>query len=140
MSDADWARHRAQLTQAIVAGLDDGAASYAAAAEAKARSTFPGQTTATFAGIYAVVEGAGVDSSSIVARAVAAVEERNPAHVSVESEPGPPTGVIRMIGSVPTDYIDKLEADASHAFLARTLDEQAPAIAAAIEAAARGAV
>lgn len=119
----DWEGYKAKMIQAAVAGLDNAAPLFTRAAETKARANFHGQTTATFAGINAAVDGAGVDSSGIVAAAVAAVEELNPEHVYTEQTPPPPNGVVRLIGSVPTDYIDDLEADPVRAFLARTLDE-----------------
>lgn len=133
MSDADWAAYTRHIIQAAITGLDNAAPSFTAAAEVKARANFPGQTTATFAGIYAAVDGAGVDSSGIVAAAIAAVEELNPEHSYTEDLPSPPDGVIRLIGSVPTDYIDKLEADPKRAFLVRTLDEEGSLIKASMD-------
>lgn len=134
----DWERYIARITQAAIAGLDDSAPIFTQAAEAKARSNFPGQTTATFAGIFAAV--VGVQSSAIEAAAVAAVQNLNPEHVYTEPAPDPPRGVTRLVGSVPTDYINKLEADPKRAFLARTLDEEQTAMAAALNHAIGGAV
>lgn len=132
MSDADWERYKRRVIQSVVVGLDAAAPLFEQAAEANARRVIQGQTGATFAGIYAAVEGAGAKSEGVANQAVAAVEERNPAHVSVESVDAPPAGVVRLYGSVPTDYIDLLEASAK-AFLYKTLDQEQGTIAGTVD-------
>jgi len=131
--DSDVDRYMAKLTQAVIAGLDDGGALFEQAAERNARQQMHGQTGATFAGIYAAVDGPS--SSAIVAQAVAAVSERNPAHVSTEASEQTLDAVIRMVGSVPTDYIDLLEARPDKRFLSTTLDETGSEIMRAVESA-----
>lgn len=131
MSNADWERYKQQLTQAAIAGLDAGAPIFEREALANARAQMRGQTGATFAGIYAAVDSA--DSSGIVAQAVAAVEERNPAHAHTEDAERPPNGVVRLVGSVPTDYIGELEARPDKRFLSTTLDSVGGDLHAALE-------
>ena len=137
MSDIDWTAYKKKIEDAARAGLVEGSIIYRTAAEAKARDTFPGVTGATFAGVYAAVSGSATEASA-AQEAIQEVLLLNPLHAETEEAEAPPAGIIRMWGSVPTDYIEKLEADPTHAFLARTLDEEQGAIQALVDKAIGG--
>ena len=130
-SDID--QYLAKLTAAVREGLDGGGQEFERAAEANARSRMRGVTGATFAGIATAVDGG---DQSRVTQAVSQVGALNPNHVATDSSPAAPDQVVRLIGTVPTDYIDQLEARANKRFLGPTLDQEGTTIQRAIEAAA----
>lgn len=128
----DWDAYITKVKQSVIAGMEDAGAIFKTAAEVKARATFHGQTGATFAGIFAAVGGSAKEFSA-GQEAIQEVLLLNPLHAYSEAAPPAPDGVIRMWGSVPTDYIEKLESDPTHAFLARTLDEEQGNMKAAVD-------
>lgn len=127
---------RTLVYQGAVAGLDQGASGLEAAAEANARAKINGVTGATHAGIVAYVAGEGVDSSGVIASAIAEVEDRNPAHVLVQDVGTVGDGELAVVLTVYTDYGHILENGVAgdKAFLGPTMDEQAEQLTAAAAA------
>ena len=97
------------VAQGAAAGLDEVAPAVQASLLAAARAKIRGQTGATFAGVVVYVGGAGVESTGVFQQAVAAVRDRNPAHVQVESIEGGGPDELVVVGTVPTDYQEGLE-------------------------------
>lgn len=134
----DWTAYKKRMEDAARTGLVDYAPTFSAAAESKARDTFPGQTGATFASVYATVSGAP-ESFAVEQAAIQEALLLNPLHVKTTTAQEPRKGVIRMWGTNPLEYLSELEADPTHAFLARTFDEEQGNIKAAVDKAVGGA-
>lgn len=118
-----------RIEQALIAGLDMGAAEMQAAA--KATTAYHDQTGAKRASTVAYVGGQGVESGGQAGDAIGAARERNPSHVHVE---GIADGGRDMVHVVLTDFMDysaPLETDlgGDRASLGPTFERHAPAVA-----------
>ncbi len=123
---------RDRVIQGAAAGLDQGAA--AMQDDAQATDAYAGVTGATRAGTVAYVAGAGVDSSSVLAAAAAAVQDHNPEHVLLQQVDSVGDDELAVVLTVPSDYIDIIEGNVggAEAFLGPTLEAHAERLTAAV--------